>query len=609
MTFNTQCVLMLKYFVWGPFILSCGFTLALKNHKCWVPPNNTIRVAPNKYTISALKSAPENLRITMTYTERMKRLSSFSLLQKELLEPAVAFWSKTLRVKNPLSEPIFFGRTCVDDAEFVHADGQTYCSKGCKQQTLCNTEPIPEEYLSPCMEIRNGRRQIGSRPRSRPSTADILLIVDADANNMCKAGFLGFAMACQVDRVHNRPILGYVNLCSSAIVSDSGLNELAYSTFVHEIAHSLGFLPSLYAFLRDENGEPRTRRNPNTQLPDLGVDSNGLYIPDKTTLDTVDRTWKSAKGTFIQKIKVLKTPMLLETAREHFNCPTLDGVDLENQGSEFTAGAHFEKRLVMNELMSGSITGRSVVSKLTLAFFYDSGWYDVDMSQAEPLTWGRNLGCDFVLKSCYEYMEIQKRQNVTNSPWCNEVTSSTQCLPDKNAFGSCDLNKVRLNLEPQYQYFNKLENVPDDQLSHYGGTNAFADYCPMGVTAMPTMNSNITALIRSALITIQKPHGCPHDIQFCHKYICSDTEGLLLIFAGTYFKCPLHGGSIHIDTVNSYHHLTGNATCPQCYDVCQHCPHEQQVHGDSTNGKRLFPVAVAGCALTLLTMSIFLQLP
>ncbi|KAF6770578.1 hypothetical protein AHF37_09180 [Paragonimus kellicotti] len=107
------------------------------------------------------------------------------------------------------------------------------------------------------------------------------------------------------------PILGYVNLCSRSIVSNSGLNEQAYSTFLHEIAHSLGFSPTMYALLRDENGEPRTKRHPITQLPDLGIDSNGLFIPDKTTLDTVDRIWKSAKGTFVRKIRVLKTPTLL----------------------------------------------------------------------------------------------------------------------------------------------------------------------------------------------------------------------------------------------------------------------------------------------------------
>ncbi|KAA3677465.1 leishmanolysin-like peptidase, partial [Paragonimus westermani] len=165
-----------------------------------------------------------------------------------------------------------------------------------------------------------------------------------------------------------------------------------------------------------------------------------------------------------------------------------------------------------NELMSGSIFSRSIVSKLTLAFFYDSGWYDVDMSQAEPLAWGQNWGCDFVLKSCYEYMEIQKHRNLTVSPWCNEVNPSSQCLSDENAFGFCDLKNLGRSLGPQNQYFNELKNVPRDQISKYGGQNELADYCPIQTTGLPTNSFNITAPTLFVLIMIPKELGHPHDV-------------------------------------------------------------------------------------------------
>ena len=32
--------------------------------------------------------------------------------------------------------------------------------------------------------------------------------------------------------------------------------------------------------------------------------------------------------------------------RAHFNCPTLGGVELENQGGSGTAGSHWEKRIL-----------------------------------------------------------------------------------------------------------------------------------------------------------------------------------------------------------------------------------------------------------------------
>ena len=44
-----------------------------------------------------------------------------------------------------------------------------------------------------------------------------------------------------------------------------------------------------------------------------------------------------------------------------------------------------------------------------LAFFYNFyyRWYRVKYSNAGKLEWGRNLGCDFVMKSCYEWIETR----------------------------------------------------------------------------------------------------------------------------------------------------------------------------------------------------------
>lgn len=42
---------------------------------------------------------------------------------------------------------------------------------------------------------------------------------------------------------------------------------------------------------------------------------------------------------------MLVTPRVKEEARTHFNCPTLEGAELENQGGEGTALTHWEKRI------------------------------------------------------------------------------------------------------------------------------------------------------------------------------------------------------------------------------------------------------------------------
>lgn len=67
----------------------------------------------------------------------------------------------------------------------------------------------------------------------------------------------------------DRPIAGHANLCPGSISTKPQELETLLSTVKHEILHALGFSVSLYAFFRDEKGEPRTPRRPDTGKPPL----------------------------------------------------------------------------------------------------------------------------------------------------------------------------------------------------------------------------------------------------------------------------------------------------------------------------------------------------
>ncbi|KAF6770576.1 hypothetical protein AHF37_09178 [Paragonimus kellicotti] len=56
------------------------------------------------------------------------------------------------------------------------------------------------------MEIKNGVRIRRGTAGRGLSNADFLLIVDADVDDQCKDGFLGFATVCQVDDSLNRKV-------------------------------------------------------------------------------------------------------------------------------------------------------------------------------------------------------------------------------------------------------------------------------------------------------------------------------------------------------------------------------------------------------------------
>lgn len=43
---------------------------------------------------------------------------------------------------------------------------------------------------------------------------------------------------------------------------------------------------------------------------------------------------------------------VLETARKYYACPTLEGMQLENDGTEISVGYHWEKTIIINEIMT-----------------------------------------------------------------------------------------------------------------------------------------------------------------------------------------------------------------------------------------------------------------
>ena len=59
---------------------------------------------------------------------------------------------------------------------------------------------------------------------------------------------------------------------------------------------------------------------------------------------------------------------MLEVARKYFNCPTIEGVELENYGDDGTAGSHWEARILLGDYMNGVAYTEEVISEFSLAF-------------------------------------------------------------------------------------------------------------------------------------------------------------------------------------------------------------------------------------------------
>ena len=90
-------------------------------------------------------------------------------------------------------------------------------------------------------------------------------------------------------------------------------------------------------------------------------------------------------------------------ARNHYNCQSLTGVELEDNGGSGSASSHFERMSLFNEMMTASSFKDSSYSNFTLALLYDTGWYDLDFSLAEHFYFGKNKGCSIIcIKNIYK---------------------------------------------------------------------------------------------------------------------------------------------------------------------------------------------------------------
>lgn len=97
----------------------------------------------------------------------------------------------------------------------------------------------------------------------------------------------------------------------------------------------------------------------------------------------------------------------------------------------------------MNEIMTGSVDTRSVVSKMTLALLEDSGWYSANYSMADHLDWGHNQGTEFVTSPCNFWKGAYH---------CNR-TQLSGCTYNREAEGYCPIVTYSNDLPQWARYF------------------------------------------------------------------------------------------------------------------------------------------------------------
>ena len=252
-------------------------------------------------------------------------------------------------------------------------------------------------------------------------------------------------------------------------------------------------------------------------------------------------------------------------------------------GGGATALSHWDKRVMGNELMTGTTSPTDVtlgLSPMTLAFFEDSGHYDVDYrvcSEPAELSYGRAAGCGFIEQRCDTVVGGRDRYFC----WKDNTFG---CTTDRLGAGICLTHSYPFALPESYQYF------PGD--AHKGGVIPHMDFCPTYVGDSNTLcvneelgvvtsgKGNIFSVSSRCFETsgeAEKEGGfrsqhAPSTYANrisprCFETRCPGGTRVELRVAHTtdWLRCPLNGSAGDIAAPDGY---VGIIHCPPASDIC-----------------------------------------
>ncbi|KMT19291.1 hypothetical protein BVRB_1g012970 [Beta vulgaris subsp. vulgaris] len=381
--------------------------------------------------------------------------------------------------------------------------------------------------------------------------ADLVLLVTTRPTT---GNTLAWAVACERDQ-WGRAIAGHVNVAPRHLTAEA--ETLLSATLIHEVMHVLGFDPHAFAHFRDERKRRRAQVIKQTMDERLG-----------------------------RMVTLVVLPRVIMHARYHYGAfsEKFTGLELEDGGGRGTSGSHWEKRLLMNEIMTGSVDTRSVVSTMTLAILEDSGWYKANYSMADHLDWGRNQGTEFVISPCNQWKGAYH---------CNN-TQLSGCTYNREAEGYCPIVSYTSDLPQWAQYFPQANR---------GGQSSLADYCTYFVAysdgsctdtnsarapdrMLGEVRGSNSRCMASSLVRTGFVRGSSTQGNGCYQHRCMNTT-LEVAVDGIWKSCPVAGGHIQFPGFN------GELVCPAYHELCTtsslpisgQCPNSCNFNGDCVNGR------------------------
>lgn len=270
-------------------------------------------------------------------------------------------------------------------------------------------------------------------------------------------------------------------------------------------------------------------------------------------------------------VYLLGTPAVKAQGGIAFGYAGLDGIELEDQGGPGTILSHWEKRIMMNDFMTSTVSTETIYSNISLAVFSDSGWYRVNYTLGENITYGNGGQYSYLFDKCLQGGAVK----VTG--FCSEKNNQT-CSVFNTHKGYCNLKVYNTSLPLPFVYYPKNDT--------FGGADMYTDYCPYvvpfangdcrGIGAMSTYIDTekygeivgYNSMCFTGTYIKVNSTGGQTGLKLhsgCHSVICNENAASVDFALGgstTSVNCPREGGSMSIPG------FAGELICPSYEVLC-----------------------------------------
>ena len=237
---------------------------------------------------------------------------------------------------------------------------------------------------------------------------DLYILIKAENNST--ASYFAAASSCALDGSNGRPIAGVYFLNFASMKGSKMYEYFYFTTYTHEFMHILFFSQSL--------------------LPEYRNASNGYlkYNPTGNQSLTVNS----------KLIPHITFPNLVEMAKKYYKCDTIVGIPMEDGGGQGTAGSHWEKLYMNEDIMNPTIENPAKISPFTIELMRSTGWYTIIGEPSSPYDWGKDSGCVFNTTTCPSSREYCPAGASTSKNLCSpDHTAKATCSDLTDYFGPC----------------------------------------------------------------------------------------------------------------------------------------------------------------------------